>query len=101
MRHPMGRADGNKINKDGCNKHCTISTFDRCEQNSDCKGEKQTCKPPVLGVKGSNNYCLPAARAEKDEDVENGKYRTICMEYNYCWPPDDRADWLGKKEESK
>lgn len=91
--------DGNRLNKDGCNKYCTLSTYDRCEQNSDCKGTGQTCKEPVFGQK--NNYCLPSTSAEKDEDVEGGKYRITCMEYDYCWPPDERADWLGTKEDAQ
>ena len=92
--------DGNRLNGDGCNKYCSLSTFDRCESSSDCKGQSQTCKMPFTSTTKTDNnlYCLPTATKEKDESVENGKYRNICMEFNYCWPPDVRADWLGKKE---
>ncbi len=63
----------------------------------------QTCKMPFTSSSKTvnNTYCLPVAAKEKDESVENGKYRRICMEFNYCWPPDVRADWLGKKEAGK
>jgi cysteine-rich repeat protein len=91
--------DGNKTNGDGCNEFCSLSTFDRCDKGSDCKGAGQTCKEPVVGQ--AMSYCLPPASKEKDESVENGKYRNTCMEYDYCIPPDERADWLGKKEEKK
>ena len=91
--------DGNNTNKDGCNEWCTLSTFDRCDQNSDCKGSGQTCKNPGSGK--NNNYCLPTAKPEKDESEDKGKYRPVCMEFDYCWPPDERSDWLGKKEEVK
>ena len=93
--------DGNRIDGDGCNKYCTLSTFERCTGASDCKGDKQQCKAPVVGLTGENTYCLPSPDKEKDESVENGKYRTICMEFNYCWPPDERAEWLGQKEEGQ
>ena len=91
--------DGNNKNGDGCNEHCTLSTFDRCDQNSDCKGSGQSCKAPHTS--GKATYCLPVAKKEKDESVEKGKYRAVCMEFDYCWPPDERAEWLGKEEETK
>ena len=90
--------DGNRLNGDGCNKYCSLSTFDRCESANDCKGSNQQCKVPFAGVTSNNTYCLPTTTKEKDESVDNGKYRRICMEYNYCWPPDIRAAWLGTKE---
>jgi len=90
--------DGNRLNGDGCNKYCSLSNFDRCESGNDCKGTNQQCKVPFAGVTANNTYCLPVSKKEKDESAENNKYRTICMEYNYCWPPDIRAAWLGKKE---
>ena len=91
--------DGNNKNKDGCNEFCSLSTFDRCDQNSDCKGSGQTCKGPHTSSKAT--YCLPVAKPEKDESKDKGKYRPVCMEYDYCWPPDERADYLGKEEETK
>ena len=94
--------DGNKVNGDGCNEFCTLSTFTRCDNNSDCKGTKdnpaQQCEAPATGQ--TNTYCLPSDK-EKDERDENDKYRVTCMEYDLCAPPDDRAEWLGKKEENK
>ena len=99
LEHGETCDDGGNKNKDGCNEFCTLSTFDRCDQNSDCKGSGQTCKAPHTA--GKATYCLPVAKAEKDESVEQGKYRAVCMEFDYCWPPDDRADWLGKEEETK
>jgi len=89
--------DGNNKNGDGCNEFCTLSTYDRCSNNSDCKEAGQKCQPAAPGQ--ANTYCLPAAK-EKDEREDKDKYRTICMAYNWCWPPDERADWLGKKDEN-
>ena len=91
--------DGNRRNGDGCNQYCTLSTFDRCDYNSDCKGAGQQCREPVFGAAAT--YCLPVATKEKNEDEEQNKYRNICMEFDYCFPPDERADWLGKKEEGQ
>jgi cysteine-rich repeat protein len=99
LEHGETCDDGNRADGDGCNQFCSLSTFDRCDKGSDCKGSGQSCKEPVLGQ--GMSYCLPPAQKEKDESVENGKYRTACMEFDYCWPPDDRAEWLGKKEEVK
>lgn len=89
--------DGNRKNGDGCNEHCSLSTFERCDSQADCKVAGQTCKTPTS--KQKNTYCLPVAKKEKDESEDDGKYRTTCMEFDYCWPPDDRADWLGKKDD--
>jgi len=95
-------AGGNKVNGDGCNEFCTLSTYARCDVDSDCKGTEdnpvQSCKEPAAGQ--NKTYCLPSDK-EKDERKDQDKYRTICMEYDYCWPPEERADWLGKKEEDQ
>jgi cysteine-rich repeat protein len=99
LEHGETCDDGNKVSGDGCNAFCSLSTFDRCDKGSDCKGAGQQCKEPVFGQ--GMTYCLPPPQKEKDESEENGKYRNTCMEYDYCIPPDDRADWLGKKEEVK
>ena len=99
LEHGETCDDGNNKNKDGCNEWCTLSTFDRCDGNSDCKGAGQTCKTPHSA--GKALYCLPVTKTEKDESEEKGKYRSVCMEFDYCWPPDDRAEWLGKEEETK
>jgi cysteine-rich repeat protein len=88
--------DGNKVNGDGCNSTCQMSTYERCDKDSDCKGAGQTCKEPVFGQ--GSTYCMPPPGKEKDESVENGKYRVTCP-WDWCVPPDERADWLGKKEE--
>jgi cysteine-rich repeat protein len=88
--------DGNKVDRDGCDRFCQLSTYERCDQNSDCKGASQTCAEPVFGQ--GSTYCLPAATKEKDESVDNGKYRLTCADWDYCVPPDVRADWLGKTE---
>ncbi|MCA9666654.1 MAG: hypothetical protein KC503_13740 [Myxococcales bacterium] len=89
--------DGGTVSGDGCNKYCSLSTFDRCDNQSDCKGAGQTCEEPVFGQ--GTTVCTPPQKKEKDEDEENGKFRTICMEFDYCWPPDERADWLGKTDD--
>ncbi|MFH1130695.1 MAG: hypothetical protein V1754_05130, partial [Pseudomonadota bacterium] len=91
--------DGNQTNQDGCNEYCSLSTFVRCDWDSDCKDAGQKCQESVFGQK--NTYCLPSAANEKDETEDKNKYRTICMEYDWCWPPDERADWLGIKEEQQ
>lgn len=93
------------VQGDGCNQFCSLSTLTRCDKDSDCKGtddepsKPQTCKAPVAASK--DLYCAPPNTLRKDETVENNKYRTICMEFDYCWPPDERADWLGKKEDAQ
>lgn len=97
LEHGETCDDGNTVSGDGCNEFCTLSTFERCESQGDCRGQGQTCQEPVVGQGAM--YCLPAADKEKDERADQDKYRTICMEFDYCWPPDDRADWLGKKDE--
>lgn len=89
--------DGKKDNGDGCNQYCTLSTYERCDGQSDCRGSGQVCEEPVFGQ--GNTYCLAPTEVEKDEDEDDKKYRHTCMEFDYCWPPDERADWLGKKDE--
>lgn len=100
LQHGETCDDGNNTNGDGCNEFCTLSTFGRCDNNSDCKGTEanptQQCQEPFT-TQGMT-YCLPSDR-EKDEREDSDKYRVTCMEYDYCWPPDERADWLGKKEQ--
>ncbi len=91
--------DGNNKNKDGCNEFCSLSTFDRCAGAAECKGEGQQCKAPGSG--SNNTYCLPVSKPEKDEREDDDAYRSVCMEYDWCWPPDERADWLGKKDEEE
>jgi cysteine-rich repeat protein len=99
--------DGNRTSGDGCNEFCSLSTFVRCANDSDCPEPGQKCGEPAPGQ--GLTYCLPPLRRdeqgnvvpdpEKDEREDKDKYRTTCMEFEYCWPPDDRADWLGKKRE--
>jgi cysteine-rich repeat protein len=95
--------DGNTKNGDGCNKYCTLSTYTRCATNAECKGSGETCR--TLTTFQTNTYCaqtpVKAVTKEKDEDEDEQQYRLACMEYDYCVPPDDRADWLGKKEAKK
>jgi cysteine-rich repeat protein len=90
--------DGNTTNSDGCNEFCSLSTFDLCDGTSDCRSAGQACTEPVPGQ--GMTYCLPVQQKEKDERADQDKYRITCMEYDYCWPPDERADWLGKKDET-
>jgi len=99
LQHGETCDDGNTTNRDGCNAFCSLSTYLRCDNNSDCKGTvdnpTQQCSEPFSGQ--GSTYCLPSDK-EKDESEDSGKYRVTCMEYDYCWPPDERAEWLGRKE---
>jgi cysteine-rich repeat protein len=94
--------DGNTNPGDGCNEHCTPSTYTRCESNAECKGAGQTCSVlPGTDPLTQNTYCTPLTaeekKEEKDEDEDDGKNRLICMQYDYCVAPDERADWLQKE----
>ncbi len=87
---------------DGCNEFCTLSTFARCDADSECKGtedkppKSQTCQAPTAST--TNTYCWPPNTLKKVESEEKNKYRVTCTQFDWCWPPDERADWLGKKE---
>ena len=102
LQHGEVCDDGNLKNGDGCNEFCTLSTYVRCDSNADCKGTEdnptQQCKEPFSGQ--GSTFCLPSDK-EKDETKDDDKYRVTCTSFGACSPPDERAEWLGKKEEDE